>query len=266
MNSPPALLTLNSIRFGYPKAAVFLGPISLRIERGQFWGVVGPNGAGKSTLIRLMAGMLSPSEGGCFFQDRSMPAIGLRDRARKIAFLPQRITDPSEFAVQEVVLMGRYPHRSLGIFESPEDHRIAEESMRLTRVLEFSDRPLASLSGGEGQRAHLASVLAQEPELLLLDEPTAFLDLKFEMEVLEILDRLRSSKERAVVAVLHDVNLAAMFCSHVLLLHQGKQVACGTPKEVLTPQRLREVYDVELDIALAPGTSARWLIPIRSQR
>ncbi len=257
------LLEMRGVRFGYAKRPLFLGPVSLAVERGQFWAIVGPNGAGKSTLVRLLCGLLRSSEGEHIFQGRALSSLSLQDRARRIGFLPQRAPDSSDFTVRDMVLMGRYPHRSLGLFESAEDHRIAEESMRTTQVIEFADRPASTLSGGEAQRVHLAAVLAQQPDLLLLDEPTASLDLKHQVAVFEILQRLLHSDGPAVVVVMHDVNLAAMYCSHVLLLHEGRAVACGAAHDVLTVERLRAVYEVELDALPISGTNQQWLVPRR---
>ena len=263
MNFPPPLLEMQSLRFGYSKEQLLLGPISLTIERGQCWAIVGPNGAGKSTLVRLMAGLLAPRAGEVKFQGRALSAMSLRDRAQQIGFLPQRAPESLDFSARDMVLMGRYPHRSLALFESPEDHRVAESAMMRTGVTEFADRSVDTLSGGEAQRVHLAAVLAQEPELLLLDEPTASLDLKHQLAVCEILGTLLQPDGPTVVLVMHDINLAAMFCSHVLLLHEGKSVAAGTPKDVLTADRLRSVYGIKLAALPLSSPPNQWLVPMR---
>lgn len=261
MTPAEPLLEMRSVRFGYANGPMFLGPISMTIERGECWAIVGPNGAGKSTLIRLLAGLLTPRAGELKFRGRSVPSMPLRDRARRIGFLPQRAPEATDFAARDMVLMGRYPHRSLGLFESSDDHRIADEMMQRTGVTEFADRMVATLSGGEAQRVHLAAVLAQKPELLLLDEPTASLDLKHQLAVFEILHALIKTDGPAVVVVMHDINLAAMFCSHALLLHEGKAVAAGTPQEVLTADRLRAVYEVELAALPLSRPPHQWLVP-----
>ena len=256
------MLTAADVTFGYPQRPTFLGPISLRIDAAQVWAIVGPNGAGKSTLLRLLAGLHAPHAGRLDLEGRSLRSYSRRQRAQRIAFVPQRTTTDLDLCVREIVLMGRFPHRSLGLFESAEDLRVANEAMAETASLAFADRALMTLSGGEAQRVHIAAALAQQPRFLLLDEPTASLDLRHERAIFELLRRQAREQGVGVVVVIHDLNLAADFCSHVLLLDDGRQIAAGAPAEVLQPQRLSEVYGVDLASVPAPGSSnRRWLIP-----
>ncbi len=257
------MLTLQDVRFGFPTRPDFLGPISLSIEPGQCWAIVGPNGAGKSTLLRLMAGLLRPTNGRIAWRHRRMFLLQARDRARQIAYLPQQSPNDLDLSVGEVVLMGRYPFRSLGLFESAEDYGIARHAMEVTETLVFSDRPLVTLSGGERQRVHLAAALAQQPRLLLLDEPTTSLDIQHQLVVFRILRESTLRDHLTVVAVTHDVNLAMQFCTDVLLLHEGKAVAIGPPSDVLTPRRLGPVYGVELVTLVVPEHGdQRWIVPV----
>lgn len=257
------MLQLSDVRFGFPTRADFLGPVTLTVNRGECWAIVGPNGAGKSTLLRLIAGLSRPSSGRITLEGTPLSEFPNRERAKRIAFVPQNVPTDLDSRAGDVVLMGRYPHRSLGLFESAEDYRIAEAAMARTETLAFSDRVLATLSGGEAQRIHVAAALAQGPQLLLLDEPTASLDLQHQLAVFGILANQARGADRAVVAVTHDVNLAINFCTHVLLLHNGGVAACGSPKEVLRPEVLEPVYRVSLAAASAreyPGH--RWLLPV----
>jgi iron complex transport system ATP-binding protein len=257
---PRIILELQDVRFGFPARPDFLGPISLSLAAGECWAIVGPNGAGKSTLLRLMAGLANPDCGDARLVGESLRHLSARRRARQIAYVPQRLPSDIDLSVREIVLMGRFPHRSLDLFESPEDFHIADRVMETTATLAFADRPLPTLSGGEAQRVHIAAALAQEPRVLLLDEPTASLDLQYQLAIFRILQERASLDGLAVVVVTHDVNLAARFCSHVLLLHDGKPVACGTPHDVLRPTVLEPVYDVKL---AALGSSERqWLVPV----
>jgi len=180
-----------------------------------------------------------------------------------MAFVPQHPPHDLDLTAASLALMGRYPHRSFGLFESADDYQIARRAMQLTETTPLAERAMYTLSGGEAQRVHLAAALAQEPHLLLLDEPTTSLDLQHQLGIFTILrDRARAD-HFGVVVVTHDVNLAAQFCSHVLLLHHGKVEASGTPDDVLTSARLEPVYGVTLtvvDVPQRPGR--RWLVPL----
>jgi len=256
-------LILDSVRFGFPTRPDFLGPISLRIDAGQCWGVIGPNGAGKSTLLRLMAGLYRPTAGRVLINGRDLSLVPIRRRAQHIAFLPQHPPCDLDATAGCVVLLGRFPHRRLSLFESPDDRCIARQTMEWTGTLPFADRPMATLSGGEAQRVHLAAALAQSPELLLLDEPTASLDIAHQLAILSILRDRAEQDGVAVIVVTHDVNLAAQFCSHILLLSEGQLVAGGPPDEVVAPAMLASVYGVPMTSLVAAGdASRRWVVPV----
>ena len=261
------LLNLAGVRFGFPTRTDFLGPVSLTVQRGQCWAIVGPNGAGKSTLLRLMAGLLQPHAGKVQLLGRSLSEMPGRQRAKHIAYLPQNVSRDLDFCVRDVVLMGRYPHRSLGLFESAEDYRITETAMNTTQTIEFADRAMRTLSGGEAQRVHVAAALAQQPEALLLDEPTASLDIRHQLAVFRVLTERVREGELGAAVVLHDVNLAAGFCTHALLLDEGRVAASGTPAEVITPEVLGPVYGVELTSLSAPDKpEQRWVVPVSGGR
>jgi iron complex transport system ATP-binding protein len=267
MQSPP-LLIASDVRYGYPARPDFLGPINLPIQRGECWGVIGPNGSGKSTLVRLLAGLRRPDAGSISLHGRPLAEISPTERARSIAFLPQHLPVDLQMPVRNVVLLGRYPHRRLGLFESPEDLQIAAQSMQTTDVYAYRDRPLATLSGGEAQRVHLAAALAQEPELLILDEPTAGLDLLHQLQILDVLHGLAHSggsnrihgSQLAVVLVTHEINLAARYCTHILLLNHGRVAGCGPPQHVVRREVLEPIYKVRMS-ALTDATGRPWLVP-----
>lgn len=256
------LLTLQDVRFGYRRGSPFLGPVDLDIAPGECWAILGPNGAGKSTLLRLMAGLLQPTGGEIQLDGKTLAGWSAARRARHIAFLPQHAPADLDLTARELVLLGRFPHRSLGLFESAEDHVVAERVMALTATLPFAERPLRTLSGGEAQRVHLAAALAQTPRLLLLDEPTASLDLRHQWDMLQLIhDRVKQGG-LAVVFVTHDINLAGQFASRVMVLREGHAVAAGPPLEVLRPEVLESVYEVELVSLPVTGPGARgWLVP-----
>jgi len=256
------LLELRAVRFGFPARPEFLGPVDLSIRRGECWAILGPNGAGKTTLLKLLAGLLKPSAGSIRLGGRELAEVSARDRAKRIAFLPQHPPFALGFSVREVVLMGRYPHRSLGLFESLGDYAVCDQALHATDSFRFAHRRIDSLSGGEAQRVHLAAALAQQPELLLLDEPTASLDLHHQMAILDILCAGAANEGLGVVFVTHDINLAAQFCTHVLVLNHGKPVAAGPPEQVIDPDVLAPVYGVPLAALTLPQEPARRLVAV----
>ena len=210
-----------------------------------------------------MAGLLKPRAGVIRLRGESVQTMSLARRARRIAFLPQHPPRELAFTVREVVLMGRFPHRSLGLFESVEDDRVANEAMKRTGVAELADRPLASLSGGEAQLVHLAATVAQGGDVLLCDEPTAALDLRHQLAILSTLRGL-AHEGRAVVFVTHDLNMAARFASRMLLLHRGRMARVGLASEVLQSEVLSSVYGVRV-VALGE-TPPGWIAPDLSDR
>ncbi len=260
MTDDNVILAARSVSFGFPQRPDFLKPVTLEIERGQCWGIIGPNGAGKSTLLRLFAGLATPSSGMIHFQGRPLSEVSLRDRAKRIAFLPQTPPRDLVMSARDVVLLGRYPHRQFALFENASDFQITEKAMTTTQTLEYADRSLSTLSGGEAQRVHIAAALTQEPVLLLLDEPTTALDLYHQLSILGIVRRLTKESHLAVVVVTHDLNLAARFCTHVLLLDDGRTVASGPPVDVITPRVLEPVYGVKLAAIQAEGGD--WMVPM----
>ncbi len=261
-NQAQSAITLNAIKFGYTHKQHWLGPIDANIVAGEFWTIVGPNGSGKTTLLKLIAGLLAPNAGSIDINGKQLSALTLRERAQTIAYLPQQPPVDIDITVRDLVLMGRFPFRSLGMFESTADHRIADEAIEMTRMNHFRDRSIRTLSGGEARRAHLAAALAQQPRFLLLDEPTAALDLHYQLAIFDILKNLVSQRNTAVISVTHDINLAMQYSSHVILLNDGQAVAAGSPADVLDESRLSAVYRVHMKTAIANDTTKRrWLVP-----
>jgi iron complex transport system ATP-binding protein len=213
--------------------------------------VVGPNGAGKSTLLSIMAGLRENYTGQCLFGGKQVRNWRRRAFARQVSFVPQSLRLEFPFTAQQVVLMGRTPYCD-GLFESPEDEQAVERSMLLTDTWDFRDRDFRSLSGGERQRVVLAGALAQSPQILLLDEPTTFLDLKHQLTMYRLLRDLCAEGLLAVV-VTHDLNLAAAYADRVVMLRAGQILADGHPSEVLARQRIREGFDVESEVHLGPN-------------
>ena len=229
-----------------------LGPFSFDIYAGDFLAIIGPNGSGKSTLLRLMAGLLRPTRGDVSFAGSDISLLAPRERARRIAVVRQEASLVFPSTVEQFVLLGRYPYAGRFGFEREEDARMARLAMEATHIWSLAHRHMDEISGGERQRAVLARALAQEPELLLLDEPTANLDLSFQVELLRLIRRQADRYDFGVVAVMHEVNLASEFADYMMLLRAGRLSCSGTPEEVLTQRTLEEVYGVPMRIDRNP--------------
>ncbi|HEX5504184.1 MAG TPA: ABC transporter ATP-binding protein [Thermomicrobiales bacterium] len=256
----PPLVEARRLRFGYGARPV-LRDLSLRVARGEFVGLIGPNGAGKSTLLRVVCGALKPAAGELDFDGAPLARLARRALARRVAVLPQSPVLPDAFTVAELVLLGRTPHLGLLQPEGRADFAAARRALVAAGCLDLAARRLGELSGGERQRAALARALAQEPELLLLDEPTAHLDLGHQQELLATLARLNREAGLTVLAVFHDLNLAAACCGRLALLHDGRVLAAGPPAAVVTPPLLKRAYGFEAQVIRHPRTGLPVVLP-----
>jgi cobalamin transport system ATP-binding protein len=253
-------LEARALHFRYARNTV-IDNVSLSLGAGEMVGVIGPNGSGKSTLLRLLSGVLRPERGDVRVLGRPLQALSQREIGRTIAVVPQETVIEFPFSVTEVVLMGRAPHLGGFAFEGDRDVEVARQAMRRTGVLELADRSIHELSGGERQRVVLARALAQEAPLLLLDEPGAFLDIRHEVEIYDLLRDLQH-EGRSIVSVLHDLNLAALYCDRVLLLKGGRVVKSGPPDQVITYALLTEVYETEVYVDVNAVTGAVNVLPL----
>jgi iron complex transport system ATP-binding protein len=250
-----AFLTLGNCCFAYPGADFRLDDVSVGADRGEVLGVVGPNGSGKSTLLRLMSGFLRPDAGQVLLEGVPVRSLSRRSLAQKMAFLPQAVEPAFGFAVREVVAMGRYPYQGAFGFTSRSDMVVVERALEQTEATSLAARSFLTLSGGEKQRVLVASILAQEPAVMLLDEPTAALDMHHAAQVFDLLQRL-SRQRIAVVIVTHDLNSAARFCDRLVLLSKGRAVRSGTPVQVMDQDLLCSVYQAQVRVVDNPVTSA----------
>jgi iron complex transport system ATP-binding protein len=231
-----------------------LDDVNLTVAPGEWVTVIGPNGAGKTTLVHAVAGLRRFDEGNVALSGRDLSGLSDRQRATQVAFVPQTPVVPDGMAVYDYVLLGRVSHRSLLRAESPLDRSVVDEVLIRLDLSSLAHRAVHTLSGGERQRALVARALVQEAPLLVLDEPTTGLDLRHQMEVLDVVAQERRSRRIAVVATLHDLTLAGRFADRLCLLDQGRMVACGTPKEILTESTLRTHYGVEVTVINVDGT------------
>jgi iron complex transport system ATP-binding protein len=253
-------LEARGVCFSYGLVPV-VNEISVSVAPGEMLGVIGPNGSGKSTFLRLLSGVLQPSAGEVLVRGRPLGTYSRRELGQHIAVVPQETLIEFPFSVTEVVLMGRSPHLGGFAFEGDRDLAVAHESMRRTGVLDLADRSIHELSGGERQRVILARALAQEAPILLLDEPGAFLDIRHEVEIYDLLQDLQREGQ-SIITVLHDLNLAALYCNRVALLQSGRLFRLGVPAEVITYGALTEVYETEVYVDLNDITGAVNVLPL----
>jgi iron complex transport system ATP-binding protein len=241
--------------------AVIVDGLSVEVPEGEITSVVGPNGCGKSTLLRSLARLMKPKGGAVYLDGDAIAKLPTREVAKRLGILPQSPTAPEGLTVRELAAQGRYPHQSWLRQWSKEDERAVEKALETTGVLELADRPLDTLSGGQRQRAWISMALAQETGTLLLDEPTTFLDMAHQLEVLQLLNRLNREEGRTILMVLHDLNNAARYSHNIIAISGGSVFAAGPPEDVMTPGLLREVFHVEADIVTDPRSGLPLCIP-----
>jgi len=257
------MLTADGVSFAYGRRApLVLDNVSIVVARGAIVGLLGPNGSGKTTLLKLLSGALPPASGTLRLDGRSLRDWPRREIARRIAFVPQDTATPFDFTVLDIVLMGRFPHLGAFALEGPEDIAIARRALDATQTRVFEARRFSTLSGGEKQRVAIASALAQAPGILLLDEPTASLDVGHELDIQLLLRGLNQESGVTLVLSTHDLNLAAALCDTLVLLRDGRILACGPTDEVLTPDTVRSLYRVDADVARHPRLGRLTVTPI----
>ncbi|MEM1901937.1 MAG: ABC transporter ATP-binding protein [Thermosphaera sp.] len=243
-----------------------LDNISFSINSGEFVGLLGPNGSGKTTLLRTISRSLRPRIGAVYLDEREIYGMKSQEVAKNIAVVPQGFNLNFDLTALDVVLMGRHPHISRFKFEGKEDLEIARKAMEMTNTWHLAERRVSELSGGERQRVMIARALAQEPKVLLLDEPTTYLDIKSQLEIMDLLRDLCIKNGLLVLAVFHDFNLAARYCDSIILLKDGKIVSIGSVDEVLTSKNIKEVFQVDVVVERHPLTGSLYVIPVSTPK
>lgn len=246
------ILEAQNLVAGYGTTPIIHG-INLTLQPGEWLSLVGANGSGKSTLLKLLSRILSPQKGTVILDGKAIHNQPAQVVAQKLAILPQQQTVPTGLTVRQLVSLGRSPHQPWWQWElDAQDRTKVEEAIVETGIEALSDRPVEHLSGGERQRAFLALALAQAPQVLLLDEPTTYLDIHYQLQLLELLKRLNQKRGLSIITVLHEVNLAARYSDRIAMLKQGNLWDIGTPAAVLTPENLAQVFGVEVIVLQTP--------------
>ncbi|MEM7533217.1 MAG: ABC transporter ATP-binding protein [Chloroflexota bacterium] len=253
-------LSAEKLTLGYD-STIIIPDLELSIPAGQITTLVGPNGCGKSTLLRGLARLLRPKGGSVFLDGAAIHTVPTKELAKQLGILPQSPIAPEGLTVHELVAQGRYPHQGWFQQWSAEDERITQEALDITNIAAFANRPIDTLSGGQRQRAWIAMALAQETEILLLDEPTTFLDLAYQIEVLDLLVEL-NQRNRTIVMVLHDLNHACRYAHHLVAMSDGQIQAQGAPTDVMTEEMVRTVFQLNSRIVPDPVMGTPMCIPI----
>ena len=254
-------LDLERVNYSYsPEKPAVLHDVSLTVQDGSLVALLGPNGSGKTTLMRVATGVVKPSSGRVLLDGKPLARMSRKEVARRLSVVPQQLYMPFSFTVWEMVAMGRTPYTSGLSPLKANDRRAVESAMDATDTSYLAERLFTELSGGERQRVVIAMALAQEPQILLLDEPTTHLDLEHQIEVLELLKHLNRTSGLTVLASTHDLNMAALYFDRLVLMHDGRLVADGSPDEVLNSSNIRQVFQADVEIMHHPTAARPYII------
>lgn len=250
-----------NLTLGYGKK-IIARDLSVAIPDGHFTAIIGPNGCGKSTLLRTLSRLMTPAEGSVFLDGEQIQRFASKEVARRIGLLAQNATTPGDITVQELVARGRYPHQPLFTRWRKEDDEAVSRAMRATGITDLAQQSVDTLSGGQRQRAWIAMVLAQETSIMLLDEPTTWLDISHQIDLLELLSELNRTQGYTLAAVLHDLNQACRYATHLIALRDGEIVAQGAPKEIVTPELIERIYGMRCMIIDDPVAGTPLVVPL----
>lgn len=258
-------LTTTALNIAYEKRMI-VEDLNIAIPQGKVTALVGSNGSGKSTILKTLARIMSPASGSVLLDGKSIHKQSTKEVAKQLAILPQNPTAPDGLTVSELVSYGRFPYQKGFGSMSVEDRRVVAWALEATGMTEFADRPVDQLSGGQRQRAWIAMTLTQGTDIIFLDEPTTFLDMAHQLEVLQLLQTLNEREGRTIVMVVHDLNHASRFAQHMIAIKKGRVAGEGSPVEVMTPHILREVFGIEADVVPDPRTGVPLCLPFALAR
>lgn len=261
MNASTPRLRGENLTLGYGKKVV-ARELSVDIPDGHFTAIIGPNGCGKSTLLRTLSRLMTPLEGHVYLDGDAIQRYASKEVARRIGLLAQNATTPGDITVQELVARGRYPHQPLFTRWRKEDDEAVARAMQATGITDLAQQSVDTLSGGQRQRAWIAMVLAQETAIMLLDEPTTWLDISHQIDLLELLSELNQTQGYTLAAVLHDLNQACRYATHLIALRDGEIVAQGAPGEIVTPALIERIYGMRCMIIDDPVAGTPLVVPL----
>ena len=254
------IIQADNLKFSYHPGKIILEDLSLNVRQGDFLGLIGANGSGKTTILKLLSGFLRPAQGKVLLKGKNILTLSSRERAGILAVVPQIVTTPMPYTVRQIIEMGRTTRLALFSPLSHSDHKIMEQVIDDMDLRALRNNRFNELSGGERQRTIIAAALAQEPELLLLDEPTAALDLGHKIKLMRILKKLQE-RGIAIMAISHDIELMAQYCDRLTLLHQGKVLASGTAHEVIESNLIKQAYDCDVKVGRSPDDTPQ-IMPV----
>lgn len=257
------LLKIDNLKFGYGKELVLDG-ITFDVKRGEFLSIIGPNGSGKSTLLKTLNSLYTPNEGKISIEGNNINKFKKKDLAKRMALVLQDSNIDYGFTVEDIVLMGRHPHKGRFERENSDDYKIVDESLEMTGTLDLKYRLVTEISGGERQRVMIAKALAQKPSLILLDEPTSHLDINHQLEILKLLKKMNRDKGTTIVLVIHDINLGIRYSDRVIMLNEGKVIEIGDSEKVITKDNIKLAYDVNVAIERNQHTDSLYITPLES--
>lgn len=259
MKNTLPIIQLRNLQWKYGSKMI-LNNITLNIEKGKFYSIIGPNGSGKTTLLKTIAKILEPQKDMIWIEEIDLVKLSRRDLSKKMASVPQSTEVNFEFSCREIVMMGRAPYLKRFETEGRKDIEIVKEAMEMTNTWELRNKSIRELSGGERQRVIVARAIAQQPELLLLDEPISHLDIHHQIRLLNQIRTFNQQRKFTVIAVLHDLNLSARYSDELILLHEGEIISFGIPEEVLTRENIKKVYGMEVDMIKNPKDGKPYIL------
>lgn len=254
-------LKVENLRFKYDEKIV-LNNISFEVKKGEFLTIIGPNGSGKSTLLKVLNNTYTPLGGNIYINNNNIKNLKRKELARKMAMVFQDNNINYEFTAEDIVLMGRYPHKKRFEKDNKEDYNIVKESLEMTNTTYLKNKMITQLSGGERQRIVIAKALAQRAEIILLDEPTSNLDINHQIEILELLKTMNKENGTTIVLVMHDINLGIRYSDQIMILKNGKIVEKGKPEEIITKENIESTYDIKVAIEKSFHTDSLYITPL----